>query len=216
VRVYFLESGGGSIMTDQPLRERLLSLANIYEKGLGPSIGHYSTDTTNLLREAADALVALQARLQEVEQQRTPSEWEGDLPTDHPNRCKLRDNLLYADIFNNDGSHRFVWRCHKRAGHDGPCSSHNDCGVMNGGVVCGKLPGHAGLHEWATEVSVRLWREVSYVNHDQGDKLVKQEAEIATLREQAQLYIDQREMTLAAKRNSDDEIATLRTAEDRS
>jgi hypothetical protein len=74
--------------------------------------------------------------------------WEGDLPTEHLNRCKLRDNLLYANIFNDDGSHRATWRCRKRAGHDGPCSSHNDCGVMNGGVVCGLLPGHAGPHAW--------------------------------------------------------------------
>jgi len=82
-------------------------------------------------------------------------DYEGDLPTAHPNRCRLRDTLVYADLFNEDGSHRAVWRCHKRAGHDGPCSSHNDCGVMNGGVVCGKRPGHAGPHEWATEITVR-------------------------------------------------------------
>jgi hypothetical protein len=79
--------------------------------------------------------------------------WEGDLPTEHLNRCKLRDNLLYADIFNHDGSHRAVWRCHKREGHDGPCSSHNDCGVMNGGVVCGLLPGHSGPHAWETRIA---------------------------------------------------------------
>lgn len=80
------------------------------------------------------------------------SAWEGDLPTEHLNRCKLRDNLLYADIFNEDGTHRRAWRCHKREGHDGPCSSHNDCGVMNGSVVCSYLPGHQGPHAWATAI----------------------------------------------------------------
>jgi hypothetical protein len=82
------------------------------------------------------------------------TESEGDLPIEHLNRCKLRDNLLYADIFNDDGSHRAVWRCHKREGHDGPCSSHNDCGVMNSGrVVCGLLPGHSGPHAWETRIT---------------------------------------------------------------
>ncbi len=84
--------------------------------------------------------------------ERVPASWEGNLATEHPNRCRLRDNLLYADVFNDDGSHRQAWRCHKRAGHDGPCSSRNDCGVMNGGVVCGLLPGHSGLHSWATQI----------------------------------------------------------------
>jgi hypothetical protein len=89
-----------------------------------------------------------------AEERETPVKWEGDLPTEHVNRCRLRDKLLYADIFNDDGTHRPVWRCHKRAGHDGPCSSHNDCGVMNGGVTCGRPPGHSGLHQWATEITV--------------------------------------------------------------
>lgn len=83
-----------------------------------------------------------------------PKDWEGDLATDHPNRCALRDRLVWADIFNDDGSHRPAWRCHKRAGHDGSCSSHNDCGVMNGGVVCGLLPGHDGPHSWQQFISI--------------------------------------------------------------
>lgn len=89
-----------------------------------------------------------------VEEAAPLKEWEGDLPTEHPNRCKLHDRLLWADIFNEDGSHRAMWRCHKREGHDGPCSTHNDCGVMNGGVVCGLLPGHTGPHAWETRITV--------------------------------------------------------------
>lgn len=74
---------------------------------------------------------------------------EGDLPMEHPNRCKLRDGLLYAH------DQTPAWRCRKRESHDGPCSSHNDCGVMGAGrTVCGMLPGHEGPHAWATEVRV--------------------------------------------------------------
>lgn len=88
----------------------------------------------------------------------TQHEWEGDLPTEHLNRCELRDKLLYADILNDDGSHRVAWRCHKREGHDGPCSTHNDCGVMNGGVVCGMKPGHQGPHSWETRIHLSASR----------------------------------------------------------
>lgn len=98
----------------------------------------------------------LLARLRPQEVPQPLDNWEGDLPTEHPNRCHLRDNLLYVDIFNDDGSHRAVWRCHKRAGHDGPCSSHDDCGVraIDGVTTCGLLSGHSGPHAWATEIRV--------------------------------------------------------------
>ena len=43
-------------MSDQTLRERLLNLARIYETGSRHMVGMYSTDTLNLLREAAAAL----------------------------------------------------------------------------------------------------------------------------------------------------------------
>ncbi len=81
---------------------------------------------------------------------------EGDLPTDHPNRCKRHDRLVWVDLFNEDGSHRPMWRCHKRAGHDGPCSSHNDCGViaLDGVTVCGLPPSHSGPHAYQTNVAV--------------------------------------------------------------
>lgn len=123
-----------------------------------------------LLTDWADRLAVLSSHLQG----QIPDSWEGDLPTDHPNRCDLRDNLLYKDIFNDDGSHRAAWRCHKRAGHDGPCSSHNDCGVMSRRVVCGKLPGHTGLHAWATEIPIPS-TAVSATTADQGSKEVLSE-----------------------------------------
>jgi len=52
-------------------------------------------------------------------------------------RCELRDSDDYK------------WRCHKRKGHDGACSCHNDCGEYspNGGY-CGFPPNHCGKHAW--------------------------------------------------------------------
>jgi hypothetical protein len=91
-------------------------------------------------------LFALLAEVERIRQP-VPDEWEGDFATEHPNRCRLRDFLL------NSLDRSPAWRCHKRAGHDGPCSCHNDCGVMSGGVVCGKLPNHVGPHAWATEIT---------------------------------------------------------------
>lgn len=103
--------------------------------------------------EAAAALAT--SREQITPEPKIQPPYEGDLSTEHPNRCKLRDNLLYADILEG-GKHRRTWRCHKREGHDGPCSAHNDCGVISGGAVCSLLPGHAGPHAWETPIVISL------------------------------------------------------------
>lgn len=58
----------------------------------------------------------------------------------HPDRCLNHERL------ENGGA--FKWSCHKRSGHQGACSSHNDCGEVSNHVTCGLRPGHAGPHAW--------------------------------------------------------------------
>lgn len=58
------------------------------------------------------------------------------LPTGAYGRCTLRDSEP-------------EWRCHKREGHNGSCSTHNDCGAVSEDYrVCGFPPYHAGRHAW--------------------------------------------------------------------
>lgn len=64
-----------------------------------------------------------------------------DIPYGDPNRCTLRTKGPDS------------WGCHKRKGHDTSnggrwCSTHDECGFVRDGVVCGLRPGHDNnLHE---------------------------------------------------------------------
>ena len=58
-----------------------------------------------------------------------------------PGRCTAHERKEYG------GPHE--WGCHKPAGHDGPCSTHWDCGVRFVGpegykVICGNAPSKTG------------------------------------------------------------------------
>lgn len=46
-------------------------------------------------------------------------------------KCELQDGM--------------EWRCHKKKGHKGYCSCHNDCGYTEGST-CGYPPDHCGKH----------------------------------------------------------------------
>lgn len=77
-----------------------------------------------------------------------PTERAPDVPIDDLDRCRRRDHLY------DQKAQQMTWRCHKRAEHEGACSSHNDCGATNrDGVVCGKPPGHAGPHGWQITIT---------------------------------------------------------------
>jgi hypothetical protein len=71
-----------------------------------------------------------------------------DYPTEHPDRCKKLDNTYYNPPIMENGESRLHWRCHKKSGHLGACSSHNDCGYRYpDGWTCGLHPGHDnGVH----------------------------------------------------------------------
>lgn len=73
-----------------------------------------------------------------------------DYPIQHPDRCLKMDDKVFEHIIE-DGEPRPHWRCRKKAGHPGACSSHNDCGELggeHGHTVCGLVPGHKGPHAW--------------------------------------------------------------------
>jgi hypothetical protein len=76
--------------------------------------------------------------LDSLEDEPSLNQWaiRKDYTTDHPDRCRVRDD---------SGS----WRCHKNVGHAGECSTHWDCGEMSSDrAVCGYAPGHSGPHAW--------------------------------------------------------------------
>jgi hypothetical protein len=67
-----------------------------------------------------------------------------------PERCTRHERVEYG------GTHS--WSCHKKAGHRGACSTHNDCGeVSTGGEVCGRPPNHPGLHTWDEKNAVQTF-----------------------------------------------------------
>ena len=72
-----------------------------------------------------------------------PWSCDNDYPSNDPNCCS-------APIRFDDGS---ACSCHKRKGHRGPHSTHNDCGVMDGYNVCGGEPDLCEQHAaWAPDV----------------------------------------------------------------
>lgn len=73
-----------------------------------------------------------------------------DYPDDDPNRCRKRREVEPGR----------VWRCRKRVGHDGRCSTHNDCGARPAsGGTCGRGTEHAKEHPTEESENDPRWAE---------------------------------------------------------
>jgi hypothetical protein len=119
-------------------------------------MGTVTLETTEGVMLSIEAYNDLQLKAQLLEELLTPDQFgEGaiDYPTEHPDRCKKLDNTYYDPPIMENGKSRLHWRCHKKSGHIGWCSSHNDCGAnvwsdeLGAMATCGKSPGHDnGVH----------------------------------------------------------------------